>query len=130
MMYRLCLLGPTGRIAKVHRFRANTDEGAIAMAREMLGDDERAQANYIGNPAEPSLAARQALRQFLGDAKQTLATLHLTPYVAWFNTHGVPDNDEVIKEIGALALKTPPLAAHGFDGNFSGLLDQFLCHLG
>ena len=38
-MYRLCLLGPTGKIAKVRRFWANTDEGALAMAREMLSDD-------------------------------------------------------------------------------------------
>ena len=38
-MYRLCLLGPTGKIAKVRRFSANTDEGALAMAREMLSDD-------------------------------------------------------------------------------------------
>jgi hypothetical protein len=37
--YRLCLLGPTGKIAKVRRYWANTDEGAVAMAREMLGDD-------------------------------------------------------------------------------------------
>ena len=38
-MYRLRLLGPTGKIAKVRRFWANTDEGALAMAREMLSDD-------------------------------------------------------------------------------------------
>ena len=38
-MYCLCLLGPTGKIAKVRRFWANTDEGAAAMAREMLSDD-------------------------------------------------------------------------------------------
>ena len=38
-MYRLCLLGPTGKIAKVRRLWANTDEGALAMAREMLSDD-------------------------------------------------------------------------------------------
>ena len=38
-MSRLCLLGPTGRIAKVRRCWANTDEGALAMAREMLSDD-------------------------------------------------------------------------------------------
>jgi hypothetical protein len=37
--YRLCLRGPTGRIAKVRRFWANTDEGALAMAREMLAED-------------------------------------------------------------------------------------------
>jgi hypothetical protein len=37
--YRLCLLGPTGKIAKVRRFWANTDEGAVATAREMLADD-------------------------------------------------------------------------------------------
>ena len=30
-MYRLCLLGPTGKIAKVRRFWASTDEGALAM---------------------------------------------------------------------------------------------------
>jgi hypothetical protein len=34
--YRLCLLGPTGRIAKVRRYWANTDEGAVAMARETV----------------------------------------------------------------------------------------------
>jgi hypothetical protein len=39
MNYRLCLLDPTGRIAKVRRFWASTDEGAQAMAREMLSDD-------------------------------------------------------------------------------------------
>ena len=38
MMYRLCLLGPTGRIAKVRRYWANTDEDAEAIAREMLRD--------------------------------------------------------------------------------------------
>ena len=38
-MYRLCLLGPTGKIAKVRRFWANTEEDALAMAREMLADD-------------------------------------------------------------------------------------------
>jgi hypothetical protein len=38
-MFRLCLLGPTGKIAKVRRYWANTDEGALAMAREMLSDD-------------------------------------------------------------------------------------------
>jgi len=37
--YGLCLLGPTGKIAKVRRYWANTDEGAAATAREMLGDD-------------------------------------------------------------------------------------------
>jgi len=39
MNYRLCLRGPTGRIAKVRRFWASTDEGATAMAREMLAED-------------------------------------------------------------------------------------------
>ena len=39
MMYRLCLLGPTGKIARVRRYWAQTDEGALAMAREMLTDD-------------------------------------------------------------------------------------------
>jgi hypothetical protein len=38
-MYRLCLYGPTGRIVKVRRYWANTDEGAIAKSREMLADD-------------------------------------------------------------------------------------------
>jgi len=38
-MYRLTLRGPTGRIANVHRFSANTDEGAIAKARERMADD-------------------------------------------------------------------------------------------
>jgi hypothetical protein len=38
-MYRLCLLGPTGRIAKVRRYWAITDDGAISMAREVLRDD-------------------------------------------------------------------------------------------
>jgi len=38
-MYRLCLRGPTGRIAKVRRFWASTDEGAVARARELLGED-------------------------------------------------------------------------------------------
>jgi len=37
-VYRLCLLGPTGKIAKVRRYRANTDEGAVARAREMLSE--------------------------------------------------------------------------------------------
>jgi hypothetical protein len=37
-MYRLCLLGPTGRIAKVRRYWAITDDGAISMAREVLRD--------------------------------------------------------------------------------------------
>jgi hypothetical protein len=37
--YRLCLRGPTGKIAKVIRFWANTDEGALATAREMLAED-------------------------------------------------------------------------------------------
>ena len=37
--YRLCLRGPTGRIAKVRRYWAGTDEGALAMAREMLAED-------------------------------------------------------------------------------------------
>ena len=38
--YRLCLLGPTGRIAKVRRFCANTDEGALVMPRDILRADE------------------------------------------------------------------------------------------
>jgi hypothetical protein len=38
-MYRLCLRGPSGRIAKVRRYWANTDEGATAMARDILSDD-------------------------------------------------------------------------------------------
>lgn len=37
--YRLCLRGPTGRIAKVRRYWASTDQGAIAMAREILSED-------------------------------------------------------------------------------------------
>jgi hypothetical protein len=39
MMYRLCLRGPTGRIAKVRRYWASTDQGAVARARQMLGQD-------------------------------------------------------------------------------------------
>jgi hypothetical protein len=38
-MYRLCLLGPTNRIAKVRRFWASTDEGAVARERELLAED-------------------------------------------------------------------------------------------
>jgi hypothetical protein len=37
--YRLCLRGPTGRIAKLRRYWANTEEGAVARARELLDDD-------------------------------------------------------------------------------------------
>lgn len=37
--YRLCLRGPTGRIAKVRRYWASTDEGAVARARELLAED-------------------------------------------------------------------------------------------
>ena len=37
--YRLCLRGPTGRIAKVRRYWASTDEGAAARARELLAED-------------------------------------------------------------------------------------------
>jgi hypothetical protein len=32
-------LGPTGKIAKVRRYWANTDDGALPTAREMLRDD-------------------------------------------------------------------------------------------
>ena len=39
MNYHLCLRGPTGRIAKVRRYWANTDEGAVARARELLAED-------------------------------------------------------------------------------------------
>jgi hypothetical protein len=39
MMYRVCLIDPTNRIATVRRYWANTEEGALAMAREMLSDD-------------------------------------------------------------------------------------------
>jgi hypothetical protein len=39
MNYRLCLRGPTGRIVKVRRYWANTDEGAVASARELLAED-------------------------------------------------------------------------------------------
>ena len=39
-MYRHTLRGPTGKIAKVHRFWANTDEGAVATAREVLLEGE------------------------------------------------------------------------------------------
>ena len=38
-MFRLCLLGPTGKIARVRRYWASTDEAALAMAREMLAED-------------------------------------------------------------------------------------------
>jgi hypothetical protein len=38
-MYRFCIFSPTGRIAKVRRFWAQTDEGAAAMAREILSED-------------------------------------------------------------------------------------------
>jgi hypothetical protein len=38
-MFRLCLPDPTGKIAKVRRYWASTDEGALAMAREMLSED-------------------------------------------------------------------------------------------
>ena len=38
-MHRLCLRGPTGRIAKVRRYWASTDEGALARARELLAED-------------------------------------------------------------------------------------------
>ncbi len=37
--YRLTLRGPTGRIAKVRRYWASTDEGAVARARELLAED-------------------------------------------------------------------------------------------
>jgi len=32
VMYCLCLLGPTGKTAKVLRYRARSDEGALAIA--------------------------------------------------------------------------------------------------
>ena len=36
--FRLCLVGPKGKIAAVRRFWSNIDEGAEAKAREMLRD--------------------------------------------------------------------------------------------
>ena len=39
VMYRLCLLGPTGKIAKVLRYRARSDEGALAIARGKFAAD-------------------------------------------------------------------------------------------
>jgi hypothetical protein len=38
-VYRLCLIGPAGRVANVRRYWASTDEGAVAVAREMLSED-------------------------------------------------------------------------------------------
>ena len=37
--YSFCLRGPIGRIAKVPRYWASTDEGAVARARELLAED-------------------------------------------------------------------------------------------
>src|SRR2546425_723046 len=37
--YRLCPLGPTGRVAAVRRYWASNDEGAVARAREILAED-------------------------------------------------------------------------------------------
>jgi hypothetical protein len=37
--YRLCLLGPTGKIAKVLRYWAQTDEGALVIARDKFAAD-------------------------------------------------------------------------------------------
>lgn len=37
--FRLCLRGPIGRIAKVRRHWASTEEGAVARARDLLAED-------------------------------------------------------------------------------------------
>jgi hypothetical protein len=40
-MYRICLLGPGGQLAKVRRTWADTTEDALAAARDMLEADAR-----------------------------------------------------------------------------------------
>ena len=41
MTYRLCLLGPAGKIEAVQRFWAETDEEALAIADRIFKDDAR-----------------------------------------------------------------------------------------
>ena len=64
-MYRLTLRGPTGKIAKVRRYWASTDEGAIAMAREMLS----------GDPTLIGFDLWDGLRQVAQERKRTVAIL-------------------------------------------------------
>ena len=39
VIYRVCLLGPAGKLAGVQRVSAESDKEALAMARDMLKGD-------------------------------------------------------------------------------------------
>src|SRR5262249_26780221 len=70
------------------------------------------------------------LEQLLGDAEEALAPLHLLPDVLRIDTRVRPEDDEVVKEVGAFAHHGVAVAIQRVDDDLECFLAELLRHLG
>jgi hypothetical protein len=73
-------------------------------------------------------AAMPGFRQFLGDAVELLAPIHLPPDLAWHDAELAPQHHEIVDEVGALADHRRAIALHGLDADLDRLLAELLGH--
>ncbi len=64
--------------------------------------------------------------QLLGDTELVGTAAHLGPHFIGGDAAFVPQHDQVVEQIGALADDTARAVAHRFESDLAGLLDQFL----
>src|SRR5580658_11012618 len=85
----------------------------------------------LSSPCDVRFCKRLSrFRELLRDAEELLAPAHLRPDIGRIDAEGVPQDDEMIEEIGALVDDARATLAHRVEGDLGRFLDELLAHLG